>query len=330
VEGYIPKAYLEGYFLERRRLVEALSKASSIDEIKDLVARNAPLLSPTLATHGPAGVNAAPFMISFLVREEYLEEAVSELRRIEKEYWGRHGEALAAASRFLLDYVYNPDKADPLTLVTHLMVRGHTWRNVRATGEAAISILFPPDRGALELRVDAEIVEDGPVYEYVNLVHDLIHVIPYGERSHPWHPALVMRVREIYDNGFRRLGVRIYPPGRIIVAADGQGRVHRGHFGDAPVFMVFEVRDDECVLVEERPNPYAGRHEHGHGHGEKRRRIHQLVGDAQIIVSAAFGPGGRESFEEAGKRVIMAKPGTPVEEVLREALACRSVARPGA
>jgi len=316
-DGYVPRLYLEGYFMERRRLVEALARAGSIGEVQDLVHKYAPLLSPTLATCGPAGVNAAPFMVSFLVRDEYLDAALAELRRIEKEYWGKGREALAAATRFLLDYVYNPVRADPLTLVTHLMSRGHTWRNVRETRQGTLSILLPPDRGALELRVDAVIVEDGPIYEYVNLVHDLIHVIPDGERGHPWYPALVMRVKEIYDNSFQRLGLRILPPARIVVASDGQGRVYPGHFGDAPVYLVYEVRDDECVLVDERPNPYAGHHEHGHRHGEKRRRIHELVADADVIVSAAFGPGGRESFEEAGKRVVMAKPRVPVAEVLR-------------
>ena len=319
---FIPRIYYEGYFLERKRLVEAMME-KPWSEIMDMVHKYAPLLSPTVATCGPAGPNAAPFMLSFMIKEEYLEEAIRELRKIEKEYWGREGPARAAAARFLLDYVYNEEKADPMTLVSHLMSRGHTWRNLVETGEATISILIPPDRGALELRTKVEIIDDGPVYEYVNLVHDLMHVIPKGKRGHPWFPALVFRVVEIYDNSFQRLGVRIYPPGRVVVASDGRGNVYPGHFGDARVYLVFEVRDYDCVLVEERPNPYSGIHEHGHG--GKREKITRLVGDAQIIVSAAFGPGGREHFEKAGKRVIIAKPGTPVGEVLSTRLGCKTV-----
>jgi len=314
----LPREYIEGFFLERRRLVEKLLEAGSVEGLAGEVAARATLLSPMVSTCGPAGPNAAPLMLSFLVKPEYLDEALGELVRIEEEYWGRGPEALRAAARFLLDYVYNPERADPARLVTHLMVRGHTWRNVRAAGEAAVGILFPPDRGALELRTAAEIVEEGPVYEYVN--RDLMHVVPWGRRSHEWFPALVLTVKEIYDNDFKRLGLRIYPPPRIIVSATRDGRVYPGHFGDAEVFLYYRLVGGECVMEGSRENPYRGEHEHGHG--GKRERIAGLLGDVQAIVTAAMGPGGREFFEERGVRVYRARPGAPVAEALAEALSC--------
>jgi len=201
--------FLKDFFYARRRIVEMLRHARPEDIEGELV-RAATLLSPILATCGPAGPNAAPFMVTFLLKEAYMSEALQELRRIESEYWGRGEEALKAAVDFLLEYVYNPQKADPLTLASHIMSRGHTWVNIKATGEAALAILLPPDRGAYELRVDAHIVEEGEIYEYVNRVHDLMHAIPRGERSHPWYPALVMKVKEIYDNSYQALGARIY------------------------------------------------------------------------------------------------------------------------
>jgi len=203
--------FLSDFFYARRRIVEMLRNAEPEDLELEL-AKAATLLSPILATCGPAGPNAAPFMVTFLIRREFLGEALEELRRIESEYWGRRGEALRAATDFLLNYVYNLEKTDPLTLASHIMTRGHTWINLRAMGEASLAILLPPDRGAYELRVEAVIVEEGEVYEYVNRVHDLMHAMPRGERSHPWYPALVMRVREIYDNSYQALGVRIFPP----------------------------------------------------------------------------------------------------------------------
>jgi len=318
----LPREYIEGFFLERRRLVEKLLGAGGLEGVAGEVVARATLLSPIVSTCGPAGPNAAPLMLSFLVKDEYLDEALGELRRIEGEYWGRGAEALRAAARFLLGYVYDPEKADPARLVTHLMVRGHTWRNVRATGEAAVGILFPPDRGALELRARAEIVEDGPVYEYVNRVHDLMHVVPWGRRSHEWFPALVLTVEEIYDNDFKRLGLRIYPPPRIVVSATRDGRVYPGHFGDAEVFLYYRLVGGECIPEGAKENPYRGEHDHGHGHGAKRRRIAELVGDVQAVVTAAMGPGGREFFEERGVRVYKAKPGVPVAEALSAALSC--------
>lgn len=206
-----PKQYIELYFLERRRIAEALLKAKGMDEISDLIYKNSLLLAPTVATCGPAGVNAAPFMISFLVKEEYLNDAIAEMRSIVEEKYGMGWRAMLEAGRFLLDYVYNLNRSDPLTLVSHIMSKGHTYVNLRDNGRATISILIPPDKGAFELRTRVDIVEDGPVYEYTNLLHDLIHVAPEGERSHPWYPAVVFHVEEIYDNSYDKLGVKIYP-----------------------------------------------------------------------------------------------------------------------
>jgi len=209
VTGEIPRLYMEEFYLARRRLVERmLSPSESLEEIFKL---SGPLLAPMFATHGPAGLNIAPFMLSFSVRDELLGEAIAELERIRGEYWGKGHTVHAAAARFLLDWVYNPERANPLRLVSHLMTRGHTYTNVSATGEAAVGILIPPDRGALELRCKARIVEEGPLYRYTNLLHDLMHTVPRGRASHPWYPALVLDVYEIYDNSYESLGRKIYP-----------------------------------------------------------------------------------------------------------------------
>ncbi len=207
----LPRLYYEEFFLRRRSIVEKMLSVKSLDELETVIAINAPLLAPIVATCGPAGPNAAPFMVSFLVREGYLGEALKEMRRIEKEYYGKRGAAYQAAAEFLLNYVYSPERADPLVLVSHIMSKGHTYTNIAATGRATIAILIPPDRGALELRARAEIVEEGAIYEYANRLHDLMHVVPHGERAHPWYPALVFRVEEIYDNSYQALGKKIYP-----------------------------------------------------------------------------------------------------------------------
>jgi len=208
-ERKLPQIYVEEFFFRRRRLVENMLK-KPLEELEIEIAVNAPLLSPIVATCGPAGPNAAPFMLSFTVKDEYIKEAITEMKKIAEKYYGSR-EAYRAAASFLLDYVYNMERANLLRLITHLMSKGHTYQNIMATKEATISILFPPDRGALELRTTAYIVEKGDLYIYANMLHDLMHVVPRGKREHPWYPAIVFEVKEIYDNSYQALGKRIYP-----------------------------------------------------------------------------------------------------------------------
>ncbi len=199
----LPPRFVEDFYLARKRFVEELAGGVfNPSKLLELSTR----LSAMVATSGPAGVNVAPFMVSFVPREEYLEKVNGRLRG----FLGRGG-SMSEAARLLLETVYNDRLVDPLRLVSHLMSRGHTWVNVEATGRAALGILVPPDKAAYEIRAKAMIVREGPLYEYANLVHDVIHARGGPERSHPWCPALVFEIEEIYDNSYQALGRRIYP-----------------------------------------------------------------------------------------------------------------------
>jgi len=201
----LPDRFVKDYYWYRRRFIEeALDKGFDEKRILEV----APLLAPMIASYGPAGLNIAPFMVSFVVKEQYLSEAITSFKRFVK---NPGPNPRKSALNLLLETVYNPDKVDLRLLATHLMSRGHTWINVSATSEVAIGILLPPDKGAYEIRAEAWIVEEGPLYEYVNLLHDIIHVTPHGERTHPWYPAMIMKIKEIYDNSYQALGKRIYP-----------------------------------------------------------------------------------------------------------------------
>ncbi|GEM_PF-1193373 len=204
----LPRQLLE-YFYERRRLVEKIL-AEGYNRARGELEKKSPLLFPAIATCGPAGPNVAPFMLTFLPKQEYLAEAVGELKQTYRSVWGREWEGVVEATEKLLELAYSIENIDLTRLATHLMNKGHTWVNVEATNKATISILFPPDKGALEIRTKAWIEEQGLVYEYVNLVHDIVHVAPYAKRTHSWYPVLVMEVEEIYDNSYQSLGRRIY------------------------------------------------------------------------------------------------------------------------
>jgi hypothetical protein len=206
----VPSLYMEKFYHARRRIVELMLEAGGFEAVKAELIRNATALSPMVATCGPAGPNVAPLMVTFLPREEYLEEALEKIRGMREKLWGRGHLVFPEAAKFLLEYVYNPEKSDPPRLGSHLMTKGHTYTNIQATGRATLGILFPPDEGALEIRASAIIVEDGDLYEYVNQVHDLMHAVPYGKSNHPWFPAVIFTVEEIYDNSYQALGKLIF------------------------------------------------------------------------------------------------------------------------
>ncbi|MET1101805.1 MAG: hypothetical protein ABWW69_04940 [Pyrodictiaceae archaeon] len=207
----LPERFIKDFFEERARLVKEMLSRKGIEGLEVELLRAATLLAPMVATCGPAGPNVAPFMVTFLVKDDYLKDTIEEMKRIIVRYWGKKHEAFQATAEFLLRRIYNPSYIDLTRLVTHIMSKGHTWVNIKTTGKATLGILIPPDKGAYEVRARARIIEDGPIYKYTNLLHDLIHAMPHGERSHPWYPVILFEIEEIYDNSYQALGKRIYP-----------------------------------------------------------------------------------------------------------------------
>ncbi len=101
----------------------------------------------------------------------------------------------------------------------------------------------------------------------------------------------------------------------VIPTYRSRDKVYIGHFGDAEVYLFYRITGDNVELISEKPNPYRGEHSLDEESG-KRRRVFELVGEADILVATAFGPGGREYMEKRGKKVVIVKPRTTVEEAL--------------
>jgi len=78
----------------------------------------------------------------------------------------------------------------------------HSWQNIKATGKATL-VFYTPPRTSFEVRCDVEIHEDGPIWEYMNLLHDVFHA---GASEGSKYPTYVFRIREIYDNSASRGG----------------------------------------------------------------------------------------------------------------------------
>jgi len=108
----------------------------------------------------------------------------------------------------------------------------------------------------------------------------------------------------------------------VAVPSDDGETVKLGHFGDAAFYLFYEWGGDGWRLRRRVENPYRGEHHHGHDEeGEeekgKRKGILELIRECDVVVSVAFGPGGKEFMERRGKRVVMVKPRTRIVDALR-------------
>ena len=200
-----PEMFYNDIFLARKRFVENSARGNfNPMQLLEMSGR----LSAMLATSGPAGINVSPFMISFLPKKE----KIAEINHKIKEYMSAPGpKNMQMGTQFILDVLYDESILEPMTFVTHLMNKGHTYENVLDNGNMALGFIIPPDKGAYEVRAKGRIEEAGEYYDFANLAHDVIHVKPHEKPFHDWCPALIIEVTEIYDNSYKSLGKKIYP-----------------------------------------------------------------------------------------------------------------------
>ncbi len=95
--------------------------------------------------------------------------------------------------------------------------------------------------------------------------------------------------------------------------------IYLGHFGDAEVYRIYKYDEQSGFkLIELRDNPFRGEHVlNDEDEKGKRPRVLRLVGDADILVAAAFGRGGKEFMEKHGKHVVLVPPKTRLKDILR-------------
>ncbi len=158
-----------------------------------------------IITCGEAGANGSIKGIGFIHREEFLSETIGKLREeLRRPYNPRR------ALEFLLNEIYVREKIDFTKFVSLELAKRHTWRNVTSGSREATILFFTPPSTSYEVRCEVEVHEDDEVWEYTNAVHDTFH---RPDKPRDWRktPAYLFKIREIYDNGERAMGVRIYP-----------------------------------------------------------------------------------------------------------------------
>jgi len=200
----IPNSFKKYIFYERRAMIEKMARGE-IKENNDVYLWFTRAL-PAIVTNGPAGLNASIKMVGFVLKENYLDDAINKLHEIASEKRN-----IRDILQFLLNYVYNENKIDFSKLATLDLARKRTWQNLRNGGEAILIFYTPPDTSYMII-ADTEVHLEGSKYfEYVNALHDIFHVAPTAGRIVGRHPTYIFKIREIWDKSVTAFGKKIYP-----------------------------------------------------------------------------------------------------------------------
>ncbi|NJE10715.1 hypothetical protein [Thermococcus sp. MAR1] len=197
----LPEEFIRYAFEERVEGIKRLLNGKFGPEVLISFTRH----NAAIITCGPAGTNGSIKGVGFIHREELLAETIEKM----KEELRRPYNPLNAG-RFLLEEIYVKERIDFTKLVSLELARKHTWKNLTEGRKEATVLFFTPPSTSYEVRCDVEIHEDGPVWEYANALHDIFHR-PKKPRDWSRTPAYLFKIREIYDNGEDKMGVRIYP-----------------------------------------------------------------------------------------------------------------------
>ena len=197
----LPEEFIRYAFEERVEGIKRLLNGKFGPEVLISFTRH----NAAIITCGPAGVNGSIKGVGFIHKGELLTETIEKMREeLRRPYTPLN------AGRFLLEEIYVRERIDFTKLVSLELARKHTWKNLTEGRKEATVLFFTPPSTSYEVRCDVEIHEDGPVWEYTNALHDIFHR-PKKPRDWSRTPAYLFKIREIYDNGEDKMGVKIYP-----------------------------------------------------------------------------------------------------------------------
>jgi len=79
----------------------------------------------------------------------------------------------------------------------------------------------------------------------------------------------------------------------IALATDGKGKMWGGHFGMAPVFILYSPAGD---LIERRPNPHGAGY--GHIHHDDPKLIIDLLPECAVFIGRRMGKDSKRKLAE--------------------------------
>jgi len=97
----------------------------------------------------------------------------------------------------------------------------------------------------------------------------------------------------------------------IAIATDGKGRLWGGHFGIAPVYLLYSPQGE---LVEERPNPYGAGQGGKHEHHDDPRLIIDLLPECAVFIGRRMGEESKRKLaQKFGIDAVLTTEKTPAD-----------------
>ena len=126
----------------------------------------------------------------------------------------------------------------------------------------------------------------------------------------PQDPAVAIGIEPVqsfaldYRYITKWLGLSLPERLRVAIGVEGEN-LYEGHFGDAPLYKIYECSLEGCKLVEERENTTfveeEEEHEHHHGNPAKFRAVLNLLNDVDVWCAFRMGPNYLRIVRESDK-----------------------------
>jgi len=222
----LPMRFLRWNYFSRRDMIKNLLEGKYEGDINllllDGMRHNPALCTAFIKPDGRLYVNAKIIGAGYVLKEEFLQEAIEALSRHVR--WGDDilNGAVAEGERreAIKNYQYN----GMLLLLRHLYLdheeamrrvdftkmatvelalskphsSKHTW-SILQKNDSACLLFYRPPNISFEIHGSIEVYEKGPYHRFVNLVHDSYHYSP-PEKRKLRRPVYIFNVEEVYDN----------------------------------------------------------------------------------------------------------------------------------
>jgi len=98
---------------------------------------------------------------------------------------------------------------------------------------------------------------------------------------------------------------------RIAIATDAKGGLWGGHFGMAPIYLIFSPAGR---LLEERPNPHGAGQGKAHQHHDDPRLIIDLLPECGVFIGRRMGEESKRKLaRKFGIKAVLTSKKTPAE-----------------